>query len=135
MWFFTESTGNEGRNHWANSSNHTGSTNSNISNDSWEKLATIKIDSWEWNAPIKNYSNKFVLCVNACFTHMPIIPIVANVTIVSCSLGSMNAIANNAKPLIQFDKIKVFFLPQYFNRNMHTIVPRRIRFVNEILLA
>lgn len=51
------------------------------------------------------------------------IPVVANLTMTSVFFGSTKAIAIIANPLRQFEAIKVFFLPQYFNRIMHTIVP------------
>lgn len=55
------------------------------------------------------------------------IPIVAKITISSCSPSSTNAIASNAKPLMQFDMIKVFLRPQYFSKSIQTSVP--IKFV------
>ena len=51
------------------------------------------------------------------------IAIVAKLTITSVFLGSTNAIAIIANPVTQFDVIKVFFRPQYFNIMIHTKVP------------
>jgi len=56
-------------------------------------------------------------------TYIPMIPTVAKFTISSCSFSSTNAIASNAKPLRQFDMIKVFLRPQYFSNSIQTSVP------------
>lgn len=51
------------------------------------------------------------------------IAIVAKMTVTSVLLGSTKAIPSIANPQMQFDKMRVFLRPQYFNKKMQVIVP------------
>lgn len=55
---------------------------------------------------------------------MPVMAIVAKVTITPECSGFTNAITSIASPVTQFDNMSVFFRPQYFKSKIQTSVPK-----------